>query len=168
MIGYIIAIAVLIIIVAAATLFYNKKQNECSQQVYAMNPILFNQWYCLQDRITDAQTKLDDANSKITIYQTKLQTITDANAAAKLQAAIVCQQNYVTYLNKMLDLYYNTSAQTIREQIANECGGIAKFYKPNINTPADNGGVPPNCKTVMMPGVTAADLSPNIRCELLN
>lgn len=161
MIGYIIAIAVLVIIVAAATLFYNKKQNECSQQVYEMNPILFNQWYCLQDKITDAQTKLDDANSKITIYQTKLQTITDANAAAKLQAAIVCQQNYITYLNKMLDLYYNTSAPIIREQIANECGNISKYFKPN-------GEIPPNCKTVMMPGVTAADLSPNIRCELLN
>lgn len=160
------AIIVVAVIIIVAALFYNKKQNECSQQVYAMNPILFNQWYCLQDKITDAQTKLDDAENKITIYQTKLQTITDANSISKLQAAIVCQQNYVTYLNKMLDLYYNTSAQVIREQITNECGGIARYFKPNANTPANNGGVPPNCKTVMMPGVTAADLSPNIECSI--
>lgn len=164
MIRYIL-LAVAIVLIVIAIVFYFRwraaKAAECSQQIYANDPMLFNQWYCLESTIAEAEEKIADANNKISQYQSK---INSGVVSPSLTEAIKCQQNYIAHLTRMLDIYNNTSRPTIEEQIIGECGA---YYPVDLSTPENNGGIAPNCKTVLLPGVLPADLKPKINCALI-
>src|SRR6185369_9368951 len=166
----VIIVVVVVIIGAVGYKIYTDKQaqyaKECSANIYAMNPLLFNKYYCLNQLIAGVETKLADANNKIASYQSMINRGTlSTDAINRLQAAIECQNNYATYLSGLLNKYCGESIDSIKNSVVEQCG---KWYPVDSSVVTDAGSVLPDCSGVLLPGVTTADLHPTIECSLLS
>lgn len=167
-IALIIVIITIISIVVTVVIIKNKQlsSQECSQQLYAMRPLLFNQYYCLNNRINDTTTKIADAKSKVEMYKSNIANNSSSlgpSNVARLQSAIICQENYITHLTRMLNIYKTTSTDSIKQSVIEECGG---YPAADGAVYANNGGTVPSCDKILLPGMVAEDLSPSIECPL--
>jgi hypothetical protein len=166
-IAIIIILAVMIIAFMGYKIYKYKQAEyakECSRDIYAHNPILFNQYYCLNNRITDAETKLADCNNKIALYQSQINNGTlPSNVITTLQNAITCQNNYAAYLEYILNKYRTVSTDEITNSVTDAC---SKYYPVDGSVITDAGGIIPDCGSVLLPGITASDLSPQINCPM--
>lgn len=164
-------VAIVIIIGAVGYKIYIDKQaqyaKECSQSILAYNRLLFNKFYCLNELISGVEAKIADAQGKVASYQTRLDNnigTLSADTISRLQMAIICQNNYITYLEGLLNKYRTISTDRIKESVIEKCGA---YYPADGSVVTDSGGVLPDCKGVLLPGIVAADLKPNIVCPLI-